>query len=68
MKNSTIKLAHYVTVANAHQDKDRRQWKVLQVTDSVKFNPGQWLEKPEVQALCEDGAWKVTIVAAPDPS
>jgi len=54
MKTKTIKVAHFPQF---------REYVVQQITDSTDYNPGQSLTKNEVDALCNNGAWKVTIVA-----
>jgi len=40
---------------------DGQEWEVGKVTDSIEFNPGQRLKAAEVQKLCADDGWKVTI-------
>lgn len=40
-----------------------RLWRVMKVTDSVEFHPGQELCKPEVDTLVELKNWKVTVTA-----
>lgn len=57
-KNMTIKLGYIEKVGDDQQPR----WEVIQVTDSCRFNPGQFLTKDEVRDLCELGMWKVTIV------
>ena len=38
-----------------------RQYEVKTITNSTRYTPGQWLNPPEVQKLCDDAAWDVTI-------
>lgn len=56
-KTKTIKLKYF----DYHVTSKTETWKVQVVTDSVEFNPGQMLDKNEVQQLCENKYWKVTI-------
>jgi len=37
------------------------QYEVKTITNSTLFTPGQWLDPPRVQALCDDPTWDVTI-------
>jgi len=39
-----------------------RRYRVEQVTDSIRYEPGQYLETAAVSILCDDDGWKVTIV------
>lgn len=55
MKTKTLKLSY---------GKISGDYKVVQITDSVEFHPGQYLKKDEIEALCARKDWKVTIVAA----
>lgn len=45
---------------------DGKPWlyRVVQITDSIDFHPGQMLHQNEVQALCTFRDWKVTIKGA----
>jgi len=54
MKTKTIKLAYFAQF---------KEYDVAQVTDSTEYHPGQTLKPTEVDALCRNAAWKVTIVA-----
>lgn len=59
-KQSTIKL-EYRTWVSSHGGPLDESWKVIQVTDSTHYHPGQLLRKDEVEMLCANGGWKVTI-------
>jgi hypothetical protein len=41
-----------------------RRYRIEQVTDSIEFNPGDYLDREQVDTLCasETLGWKVTIV------
>jgi hypothetical protein len=39
-------------------------WRVIKVTDSIEYAPGQTLLKPQVEELCANKYWKVTITGA----
>jgi hypothetical protein len=54
MKTKTIKLSKGRSLADG--------FCVLQITDSTEFDPGQWLKRIDVDALCAAKDWKVTIV------
>lgn len=54
MKTKTIKFA-YLNLTDT--------FKVVQVTDSTEFVPGQVFPKSKVDDLCVSNRWKVTIVA-----
>jgi hypothetical protein len=61
IKVKTIKLAYPVlheTMADPHC------YRVVQVTDSTRFEPNQRLQKQEVDELCRQRDWKVTIVSS----
>jgi hypothetical protein len=47
---------------NHPNDFNISRWRVEKVTDSVEFNPNQFIEKKEVDDLCNSAQWKVTIV------
>lgn len=58
MSIKSIKLAHGVKVI-----KDGSiQYKVITVKNSTVYNPGQVLCKSEVDDLCNNSNWDVTIV------
>lgn len=38
-----------------------RQYKVVTITNSTAYVPGEWLNKPVVDALCKDKNWQVTM-------
>jgi len=38
------------------------RFRVEQVTDSIQYRTGQFLERSDVEALCAAEDWKVTIV------
>jgi len=38
-------------------------YRIERLTDTVEYTPGQLLHKNEVQSLCANRQWKVTIVA-----
>jgi len=61
MKIKTIKLS------DGHQIWDKPNvphWRVVQVTDSIEYTTGQYLERGQVEELCSSKQWKVTIVPA----
>lgn len=39
----------------------QRVYRVLKITDSVEYHPGDVLIKSLVEGLCDNGTWKVTI-------
>lgn len=41
---------------------DASAYLCIQVTDSLDFDPNSYYSKRKVQELCENKAWKVTIV------
>ena len=62
-----------IKVSNGHAPADRNattpaeweaalRYRVEQVTDSVEYTPGQYLERKVVDELCHSRDWKVTIV------
>ena len=55
-KTCTIKLSHHTSIDG------ETYYRVIQVTDSLSFNPDQVLKPRDVQSLCESQRWKVTIV------
>jgi hypothetical protein len=59
MKVKTIKL----TDSGRSMPGQHLRYKIEQITDSVEFTPGQWLDKSTVEGLCRATDWKVTIVA-----
>lgn len=64
MKTQTIKLVYLPTPdpkgpAAGYVER----WRVAQVTDSIVYNPGQFLGKDEVRDLCANRQWKVTIIS-----
>ena len=68
MKTPTIRLAYYVPAIRDESVTDFRSpaatppaWRVMSVTDSIQYHPGQILRRNEVDALCAS-SWKVTIV------
>lgn len=38
------------------------RFRVEQITDSIEYRTGQYLERNEIEQLCERNDWKVTIV------
>jgi len=38
-----------------------KQYQVKTITNSTKYTPGQWLDIPDVEALCADPNWDVVI-------
>jgi len=41
------------------------KWRVLKVTDSIEFKPGDSLVKDQVEAMVADAGWRVTVVPMP---
>ena len=39
----------------------QRAWRIVRVTNSTAFTPGEYLEKPEVDLHCDSAEWDVTI-------
>jgi hypothetical protein len=64
-KTKTIKL-YGPTTRMPKDDEDPQRgvtcYRVIQVTDSIEFDPDQLVDFDEVKALCEATDWKVTIV------
>lgn len=56
----TIKLAHGVPRKDVA---DVQDYKVLVVKNSTRYHPGEILAKPEVEELCGNATWDVTIVS-----
>lgn len=56
-----IKLAH--GVLNKEKGLD---YKVLQVTNSISYHPGEILPVNDVEDLCRSPLWDVTIVPMPE--
>lgn len=61
MKTKTITFTHLPFYVPAGDNEPR--WHVDVVTDSTEFSPGQLLTKEQVDKLCADDGWKVTIKA-----
>ena len=40
---------------------DGQIWRVERLTNSIEFNPGQYLLRLEVDQLCSSEAWTVTV-------
>jgi hypothetical protein len=57
-KICTIKLSHHTSIDG------ETYYRVIQVTDSLSFDPGQVLKTRDVQGLCDSQRWKVTIIKA----
>lgn len=38
-----------------------KEYQVKTITNSTRHKPGEWLSVEEVQKLCDDPAWDVTI-------
>lgn len=55
----TIKLAHGVKPSLVTE---KPWYKVISVKNSTAYHPGQILREPEVDDLCRNNAWDVTIV------
>lgn len=53
MSRKTIKLAYHAMA---------KEFTVVQVCNSLEFNPGQILKPAEVQRLCDSTTWHVTTV------
>lgn len=62
MKVKTITLSHPHANPNSMPGVDPL-YRVEKVTDSLEFQPGEFLAKKAVQPLCASNEWKVTIVA-----
>lgn len=61
IKLKTIKLSD--GWMNPHSfDGEPRKYRVEQITDSMDFRTGDYLEKPQVANLCASREWKVTII------
>ncbi len=58
-KQATLTLIHWKQWTSG--DKPTSYFTVEKVTDSVSYLPGQNLSMEEVQDLCQNTAWKVTI-------
>lgn len=52
-KVRTIQLAHDLSAGT---------YRVVTVTDSVQYRPGEFLVRDVVAGLCDDAAWKVKVV------
>jgi hypothetical protein len=61
MKTKTIKLSDGWARPDT-ADGNPRRFRVEQITDSVEFQTGTFLEKNDVDLLCKAHDWKVTIV------
>jgi hypothetical protein len=57
-KICTIRLMHRLT------DNNESYYLVMQVTDSLSFNPGMTIKPRDVQTLINSPYWKVTIVGS----
>ena len=62
MKQVTIKLAYPAPLQSDIMGRPTG-YRVIEITDSVAFVPGEVLEKKYVEELC-GGSWKVRIVAS----
>ncbi len=40
------------------------RWLVLQVTDSLQFSPGDYLDQSQVQQLVNSDNWKIRFIKA----
>lgn len=56
MKTITLASGYHGSMIN-----EPKQYKVLQITDSTAYLPGDQLTKKMVDSLCEAKDWKVTI-------
>lgn len=56
------KVARKVRTIHLTHDLSAGTYRVVKVTDSVTYRPGEFLEKDVVGALCDDAAWKVTVL------
>lgn len=43
------------------KDPSEAEYLVERVTDSVEYRPGTYLSEAELEGLCEDEDWKVTV-------
>jgi hypothetical protein len=64
MTGKTITLSYPHEVVTNHPQSES-MWKVVKVTNSVEFAPGEFLKKEMVQELCEARTWDVKIIAPP---
>ena len=66
-KTKTLKLDTWEEITpirgTAAGDQLIRRWRVVSITNSMDFDPGQHLTETTVEELVEDEEWKVTIVA-----
>ena len=49
------------------KDPSETEYQVEKVTDSIEFTPGSYMNPADVQRLCDDELWKVTIVKFKTP-
>jgi hypothetical protein len=48
-----------------HDGGRKHLYRVVQVQNSIDYEPGQLLTKEDVAALCEKVSWTITILAPP---
>ena len=68
MKVKAIKLSDGHPPADRHSIDSMDEWnaksrfRVESVSDSIEFHTGEMLSREQVQKLCDDIYWKVTVV------
>ena len=61
-KTATIKLNHYKRIPTDPASREMESaWRVIAITDSLDYTPGESLDRNTVDALCASRAWKVSI-------
>lgn len=58
----TLKVAHGILRADAVNNNGIKDYRVISVRNSVRYAPGQILEKAEVADLCEDASWDIIVL------
>lgn len=61
-KIKTIKLERSTDLDKSEMHKRVNKYKVLQITDSLDFEPQAFITAEQVAELCAAKDWKVTIV------
>ena len=59
MKTKRLKIDYRPNSVQA--GRDGKAWQVKEVVNSTEYNPGQWLDKAEVNALCKAAQWEVKL-------
>ncbi len=54
--------AEKVRTITLTKDPSETEYRVEKITDSIDYEPGSYMSPADVQALCDDAGWKVTVM------